>query len=166
MTGSGHAKPVLNEVKDQVKLGLWTCRDLSFHHNLWVARCHASWSAFLERPRGSSDRSSNFTGLKNQHRRNVDTFDDSWSQLTSPAFPHAPPTPPTEATRPKHRSVTPPAPSTGEELPSHFSLEGPHLFWRAGSPEAAARSTCRNGGGNTERWRSASPENELAGRWC
>eukprot|EP00913_Durusdinium_trenchii_P018457 g17340.t1 len=23
----------------------------------------------------------------------------------------------------------------GGELPSHFSLEGPHLFWRAGSPE-------------------------------
>ena len=29
LTGSGHAKPVLNEVKDQVKLGLWTCRGLS-----------------------------------------------------------------------------------------------------------------------------------------
>ena len=27
-TGDGHTKPILNEVKDQALLGLWTCRDL------------------------------------------------------------------------------------------------------------------------------------------
>ena len=26
-TGAGHTKPILKEVKDQVLLGLWTCRD-------------------------------------------------------------------------------------------------------------------------------------------
>ena len=29
-TGSGHAKPALNEVKDQVSLGPWTCRHMYF----------------------------------------------------------------------------------------------------------------------------------------
>ena len=29
LTGDGHTKPILTEVKDQVLLGLWTCRDRS-----------------------------------------------------------------------------------------------------------------------------------------
>ena len=32
-TGDGHTKPILTEVKDQVLLGLWTCRDRLLFRN-------------------------------------------------------------------------------------------------------------------------------------
>ena len=35
-TGDGHTKPILTEVKDQVLLGLWTCRVLI--HSISVPR--------------------------------------------------------------------------------------------------------------------------------